>query len=175
MKWFTNLMQLSIYLCSFSSTCFGLIRPSSVAMDVNNFFTYAAYGVLGVAMCRSWGVCVHTHSPGPTPSYTKDTICCICKEIVNIHCSWRWAYKPETCRAERTQINTQLHQSGKSFHISNQNQGKTTQWFTMFFYTFDAFRRYNVIQMNKSKSQFHSCNNSNNNNNYIRKISESFL
>ena len=28
---------------------------------------------------------------------------------------------PETCRAERTQINTQLHQVGKSFHISNQN------------------------------------------------------
>ena len=23
----------------------------------------------------------------------------------NIHCSWRWAYKPETCRAESTQIN----------------------------------------------------------------------
>ena len=34
MKWFTNLMQLSIYLCSLSSTCFGLIRPSSGAMDV---------------------------------------------------------------------------------------------------------------------------------------------
>ena len=30
-------------------------------------------------------------------------------------------------RAERTQINTQLHQVGKLFHISNQNQGKTTQ------------------------------------------------
>ena len=27
-------MQLSIYLCSFSSTCFGLTRPSSGAMDV---------------------------------------------------------------------------------------------------------------------------------------------
>ena len=24
----------------------------------------------------------HTHSSRPTPSYTKDTICCICKEIV---------------------------------------------------------------------------------------------
>jgi len=34
MKWFTNLMQLSIHLCSFSSTCFGLIRPSSGAMNV---------------------------------------------------------------------------------------------------------------------------------------------
>ena len=30
----TNLMQLNIYLCTFSSTCFGLIRPSSGAMDV---------------------------------------------------------------------------------------------------------------------------------------------
>ena len=27
-------MQLSIYLCTFSSTCFGLIRPSSETMDV---------------------------------------------------------------------------------------------------------------------------------------------
>jgi len=27
-------MQLSIYLCSFSSTCFGLTRLSSGAMDV---------------------------------------------------------------------------------------------------------------------------------------------
>ena len=34
MKWFTNLMQLNIYLCSLSSTCFGLIRPSSGATDV---------------------------------------------------------------------------------------------------------------------------------------------
>jgi len=24
----------------------------------------------------------HTHSSRPTPNYTKDTICCICKEIV---------------------------------------------------------------------------------------------
>ena len=46
-------MQLSIYLCTFSSTCFGLIRPSSGAMDVK-FFTYTAYGVLGV-VC--WCVC----------------------------------------------------------------------------------------------------------------------
>ena len=30
----TNLMQLNIYLCTFSSTCFGLMRPSSGAMDV---------------------------------------------------------------------------------------------------------------------------------------------
>ena len=26
-------------------------------------------------------------------------------------------YKPETCRAERTQVNTQLHQVGKLFNI----------------------------------------------------------
>jgi len=24
----------------------------------------------------------HTHSSGPTPNYTKDTICYVCKEIV---------------------------------------------------------------------------------------------
>ena len=34
-----------------------------------NFFTYAARHQ-------------HTHSSGSTPNYTKDTICCICKEIV---------------------------------------------------------------------------------------------
>jgi len=42
----------------------------------------------------------HTHSSRPTPSYTKDTICCICKGNYNIYCSWRWAYKLETCRAK---------------------------------------------------------------------------
>ena len=31
---------------------------------------------------RSNGCYQHTHSSGPTPNYTKDTICCICKEIV---------------------------------------------------------------------------------------------
>ena len=36
----------------------------------------------------------HTHSSRRTPSYTKDTICCICKGNYNIHCSWRWACKP---------------------------------------------------------------------------------
>ena len=63
----------------------------------------------------------HTHSSGPTPNYTKDTICCICKGNCNIHCSWRWAYKPETCRAERTQVNTQLHQVGKLIHNHSVN------------------------------------------------------
>ena len=45
-------------LCTFSSTCFGLTRPSSGAMDVIISFTNAAYGVFGVVRCRSWGVCV---------------------------------------------------------------------------------------------------------------------
>ena len=31
-------MQLSIYLCSFSSTCFGLICPSSGASECIDFF-----------------------------------------------------------------------------------------------------------------------------------------
>jgi len=58
----------------------------------------------------------HTHSSEPTPNYTKDTICCICKEIVTSIAPEDGACKPETCRAERTQINTQLHQVGKLFH-----------------------------------------------------------
>ena len=33
MKYITNLMQMNIYLSSFSSTCFGLTCPSSGAMD----------------------------------------------------------------------------------------------------------------------------------------------
>ena len=36
-------MQLSIYLCSFSSTCFGLIRPSSGAMDVGHLETLGSF------------------------------------------------------------------------------------------------------------------------------------
>ena len=31
------------------------------------------------------------------------------KEIINFYCSWRWAYRPETCR---TKINKYLHQVG---------------------------------------------------------------
>ena len=36
---------------------------------------------------RSNGCCTatrhqHTHSSGPTPNYTKDTICCICKKTL---------------------------------------------------------------------------------------------
>ena len=46
-----------------------------------SFFTYAAYGVLGVVRCSATRH-QHTHSSGPTPYYTKDTICCICKETV---------------------------------------------------------------------------------------------
>ena len=67
-------MQLNIYLCSFSLTCFGLIRPSSGAMDV----TISLHMQHMVSATRHQ----HTHSSGPTPNYTKDTICCICKETV---------------------------------------------------------------------------------------------
>ena len=61
MKWITNLMQLNIYLLlsSFSSTCFGLTRPSSGAIGVT-ILTNVTYGVLGFCLvrCLSWGVCV---------------------------------------------------------------------------------------------------------------------
>jgi hypothetical protein len=45
--------QLDAIFIYFSSTCFGLICPSSGAMDVIISFTDAAYGVLGAARCRS--------------------------------------------------------------------------------------------------------------------------
>ena len=63
----------------------------------------------------------YTHSAGPTPNYTKDTICCICKETVTPIAPEDGRISPKHVRAERTQINTQLHQVGKLFHISNQN------------------------------------------------------
>ena len=71
-------MQLSIYLCTFSSTCFGLTRPSSGAMDVT-----ISLHIQHMVSLVQLGV--------------------------------------ETCRAESTQINTQLHQVGKLIHNSNQN------------------------------------------------------
>jgi len=49
---------LNIYLCTISSTCFGLTRPSSGAMDVIIYLHIKAYGVLGVVRCWSWAVCV---------------------------------------------------------------------------------------------------------------------
>jgi len=46
----------------------------------------------------------HTHSSGPTRNQTKPrTPYATYIRNYNIHCSWRWACKPETCRAERTQ------------------------------------------------------------------------
>ena len=45
--------QLGAVFVYFSSTCFGLIRPSSGAIEFIISFTNAAYGVLGAARCRS--------------------------------------------------------------------------------------------------------------------------
>ena len=63
---------------------------------------------------RWWWVALQCNSPPArkllkTPSCTKDTICCICKGNYIFYCSWRWAYKAETCRAK---INKYLHQVG---------------------------------------------------------------
>ena len=87
-------MQVSIY-CVLSARHVSGLHAHLQEQWMLNFFTYTAYGVLGVVGCRSWGVCV--------------LVAC---------CS---AYKPETCRADSTQINIQLHQVGKLIHNSNQN------------------------------------------------------
>ena len=79
-------MQLFIYLCSFSSTCFRLIRPSSGAMDVT----------ISLHMQHM------VSSSGPTPNYTKDTICCICKEIVT-------SITPEDGRISRKHVELKEH------------------------------------------------------------------
>ena len=85
----TNLMQIFVY---FSSTCFGLIRPSSGAIE-----------------CQWQRNAPPARTLLKTPSCTKDTIWCICKGNYKFYWSWRWAYKPETCRAK---INKYLHQVG---------------------------------------------------------------
>jgi hypothetical protein len=88
-------MQLSIYLCTFSSTCFGLTRPSSGAIDVT----------------------ISLHMQHMVPWCGEVSILrSVCVGGV-LHCSASWACKPETCRAENTLINTQLHQVGKLIHI----------------------------------------------------------
>jgi len=78
--------------------------------------------------CRSWGVCVlvvcctsGTHTPQDQHLTKPRTPYATYIRNCNTYCSWRWTCKPETCQAERTQINIQLHQVGKLFHISNQN------------------------------------------------------
>ena len=76
-------MQLSIYLCTFSSTCFGLTRPSS--------------GLQCSATRHQ-----HTHSSRPTPNYTKDTICSICKEIVT-------SIAPEDGRVNPKHVEEKVH------------------------------------------------------------------
>ena len=69
---------------------------------------------LGVLRSVRAGGVLHCNTPPArtllkTPSCTKDTICCICKGNYKFYCSWRWAYKPETCRAK---INKYSHQVG---------------------------------------------------------------
>jgi len=80
----TNLIQLNIYLCTFSSTCFGLICSSSGAMDVTISFSLHMQHMVSLVQL---GVGLEE---------------CVCWWRVVLHCSWRWAYKPETCRAEST-------------------------------------------------------------------------
>ena len=63
----------------------------------------------------------HTHSSRPTPNYTKDTICYICKEIIKSIAPEDGRVSPKHVRAESTQINTQKHEVGKLIHNSNQN------------------------------------------------------
>ena len=75
----------------------------------------------------------HTHSSEPIPNYTKDTICCICKEFITSIAPEDGRAKSETCRAESTQINTQLHQVGKLTHNSNQNARYNYPKFTVQF------------------------------------------
>ena len=60
----------------------------------------------------------NTHTPQDRHLTTPRTPYAVHVRNYNIHRSWRWACKPETCRAESTQINTQLRQVGKLIYNS---------------------------------------------------------
>ena len=60
--------QLDAIFVYFSSTCFGLTRPSSGEIEFIISFTNAAYGVLGAARCleeraRLWCVALQCNTP----------------------------------------------------------------------------------------------------------------
>jgi len=107
------------YWCILSSTCFGYIRPSSGALDVELqdmvFCTefldeWWSWEPLrrSCVRCGWWTV--------PSAPYTRPTqrlsrpppIQKLGAENhtlqLNIQCSWWWAYAPETCRAKNTSI-----------------------------------------------------------------------
>ena len=69
----------------------------------------------------------HTHSSGPTPNYTKDTIRCICKEIVT-------SIAPEDGRMSPKHVELKGHKQILNciklvnlFIFQTKMQGKTTQ------------------------------------------------
>jgi len=45
-----------------------------------------------------------THTPQDRHLTTPRTPYAVYVKNYNIHCSWRWVCKPETCRAKSTQI-----------------------------------------------------------------------
>ena len=116
----------AIFICVLSARHVSGLYAHLQEQWMLQYLTYAAYGFLGVARCRSWGVCVlvsccteecvcwwrvavqhatSTHTPQNRHLVTPRTPYAAYVRYCNIHCSWRWAYKPETCRAESTHIN----------------------------------------------------------------------
>ena len=85
---------------------FRAYTPIFKSNRIYNFLYNAAYGVLGAARCRSWGVCA-LH----------------CKGNYKFYCSWRWACKPEACRAK---INKYCIKLVINSYL-NQMQGTTIQ------------------------------------------------
>ena len=91
-----QLDAIEYLLCSFSSTCFGLTRRSSGALDVK-FLTYTAYGVLGVVKvgleeCVCWWRvalqhATSTHTPQDRHLTTPRTPYAVYVKKFNIHCS----------------------------------------------------------------------------------------
>ena len=99
-------MQLNIYLCTISSTSFGLTRPSSGAMDViiylhiQHMVSLVWLGV-GLEECVCWWR-VAVQNATSTHNYTKETIFCICKEIIT-------SIAPEDRRVSPKHVELKVH------------------------------------------------------------------
>ena len=59
-----------------------MFRAYTPIFRSNGCYSFFTYAVCVLVACCTATRHQHTHSSRPTPYYTKDTICCICKETV---------------------------------------------------------------------------------------------
>ena len=120
---------MSFYWSILSSTCFGYIRPSSGALDVE--LQHMVFQTEVLDGWWSWEPLCWSclwYGTAPSAPYTRPMqqlsrpppIQKLSAENhtlqLNIQCSWWWAYVPETCRAKYASI--KLHSCIKlAFHF----------------------------------------------------------